>query len=175
MSDNNAVNSDNAPVNFIDLLNKPLSDSQRPNLPGSKHFYGRIIAVEDGESSTKKTPCIRFRVRLTDPSEDVTDEEMKKITDKGMNLSDYEVYADFYWVPRAMFMLDNFLVSLGAPENANKLEVLSVEVSDPNRPPRVTSTTNDKFRGLEVICKTGAADDQGRVFPRLEMLAGVKR
>ena len=154
-------------VDFRDLLNKPLSDfPDRPQLPGAKTFYGKLLGIEGGHSKNKGTPYFRFHVRLTDPGDDAK-EGTKKIVDAGFSLADYQVYSDFYITPNAMVMLRRFLTSLGFSQDASFSENLKL---DPNGNP--TAKTVEVIRGLDIVCRTQAADDQGRVFQNLDMIAG---
>jgi len=161
-----------SPVDLRDLLNKPLSDfPDLPDLPGGKYFYGKLIGMTAGHSQQKQTPYFRFAVRLTDPGKDVTAAELQKIADGGFSLADYQVYSDFYLTPGAMRMFRRFLTSLGFPESASFMEALSLD-SESGNP---TSETIDKIRGLDVLCKTQAPADNGRVYSNLDTISGVKR
>lgn len=159
------------PTDFRDLLSKPLADfPDRPNLPGNKHFFGKLIGMSAGHSTNKGTPLYKFDVRLTDPGEDVRPEEIKKITDAGFNLADYQVFSNFYLTPNAMVMFRRFLISLGFNEASSFKENLSL--ADTGEP---TAETIDKIRGLDVLVKTQPADENGRVFQTLDSIVGVKR
>lgn len=159
-------------IDLRDLLSKPLSDfPDRPNLPGGKHFYGKIIGIGTTHSKVKGTPGYHVAVRLTDPGQDVTEAEKAKIADAGFNIADYEVGSDFWITPGSMTFLRRFLISLGFPENASFMENLSL---DPHGNP--TPETVEKVRGLDVIIRTPPADDQGRVFlNNVDSISGVKR
>src|ERR1051325_4455425 len=159
------------PVDLQDLLNKPMSEyPDMPNLPGAKHFYGKITGVLAGNSRQKGTPYYRFQVRLTDPGDDVTKEELDKIANAGFSLSDYEVYADMWLTPNSMRMLRRFVESLGFPPNASFRENLKLD--DAGMP---TAETLEAVRGLDVFCRTQAADDNGRVYSNLDTISGVKK
>lgn len=153
------------------LLTSPLSDfPDLPDLPGGKHFYGKIVGVESKNSSQKGTPFYQFNVRFTDPGKDVTKEELDKITSAGFSLADYQPYASFYLTPAAMKIIRRFMDSLGFPASASIVENLSL---DDNFNP--TAATIEKIRGLDVLCRTQKADEQGRVYMNLDSIAGTKR
>lgn len=159
------------PIDLRDLLNKPLGDyPDRPNLPGAKTFFGKLVKVETDHSRQKKTPLFRFFARLTDPGKDVTQAEMKAVADAGFSLADYEVFAEYYVTPNAMPIFRRFVESLGFPPNVTFVESLKL---DENCNP--TQETQELIRGKDVICRTQAPDDQGRVFARLDSIQGTKR
>jgi hypothetical protein len=158
------------PVDFRDLLSKPLGDfPDRPNLPGAKSFYGKLLSLGAGVSAQKGTPHFRFTVRLTDGGQDVKSTDLEKIAAAGFSLADYEVYSDFWLTPNSMPMLRSFLVSLGFPENATFKEVL--KLNDFGEP---TSDSQEAIRGLDVIVRTQNADENGRVYAKLDRIAGKK-
>ena len=164
--------SDETPLDIRDLLSKPLSDfPDRPNLPGGRHFYGKLTSFAATFSKTKKTPGYHVGIRLTDPGADVTKAELDVISNAGFAVGDYEVGSDFWLTPGSMVFLRRFLVSLGFPESASFVENLGLD-NDGNPTP----ATQDKIRGLDVIVATPPADDQGRVFTNnLDSVVGVKR
>lgn len=159
-------------IDLRDLLNRPLSDfPDRPNLPGGKHFYGKITNFAATHSRVKGTPGYHVGVRITDPGQDVTEAEKTKIADAGFSLADYEAGSDFWLTPNSMVFLRRFMNSLGFPEGASLTQALSL---DENGNP--TPETIDKLRGLDVLIKTPPADDQGRVFlNNVDTISGVKR
>ncbi len=154
------------------LLTKPLGDyPDLPDLPAAKHFYGKIISVSADLSSKKQTPLFHFPVRLTDQGDDVTEEEMKKIRENGFSLADYSVFADFYLTPNAMKMLRRFCEGFGLPTNVPVFESMKLDPQTLNP----TEATQELFRGRDVLCRTGAKDQNGRVYLRLDSIAAVKR
>ena len=163
--------SDNPPIDLRDLLSKPMSDfPDLPDLPSAKHFYGKILQMTSGHSTQKKTPFYQFDVRLTDPGEDVTPAELKKIADAGFSLSDYQVYAQLYLTPNTMRQLRRFVQSLGFPPNISFVENLKLdEGCNP------TSETQDVVRGLDVLVKTQSMAENGRVYNNLDQIAGVAK
>ncbi len=166
MSDNNDA------LDLRELLNKPAGDfPDLPDLPPAKTFYGKIIGMVPGLSTQKQTPYFEFKVRLTDPGEDVDKREMDKIREAGFSLADYDTIAQFYLTPNAMKMFRRFQESLGLPINVPIVEVWKLDPQTLNP----TDETQDLIRGRDVICRTGAKDDKGRVYRRLDSIAGIKR
>ena len=158
------------PVNLIELLGKPMSDfPDLPNLPGMKWFYGKLLDITADHSSVKKTPLYDFSIRITDPGKDVTAGEIKAISDGGFSLSDYEAHAKFYVTPNALKMLRRFVTSLGFPPSVSFIEALALDPTTGNP----TDATKEKLRGIDVMFRTPAADDQGRVFlSNVDMVTG---
>ena len=158
------------PVDFRDLLDKPMADfPDRPSLPGKKTFFGKLTALSAGVSSQKGTPFFRFDARLTDGGKDVRPVDLEPIANAGFSLADYDVWAEFYLTPGAMPMLRSFLQSLGFSPSTTFKEAL--KLNDSGEP---TADSQDAVRGLDIICRTQAAGDNGRVYGRLDMMAGAK-
>lgn len=161
---------ENEAVDFRDLLSKPLGDfPDRPNLPGAKTFYGKLVSLSAGLSKAKGTPFFRFDVRLTDGGQDVKPTDLEPLVKGGFSLADYETFAEFYLTNGAMPMLRRFLQSIGFAEGTTFKEAL--RLSDNYEP---TPESQEAIRGIDVICRTQAPDDQGRVFNRLDSLMGRK-
>jgi hypothetical protein len=158
------------PVNLVDLLGKPMSDfPDLPNLPGMKWFYGKLLDVTADHSSQKKTPLYDFSIRITDPGKDVSAAELKAVTDAGFSLADYEAHAKFYLTPNALKMLRRFVTSLGFPPSVSFIEALALDPATGNP----TAETKEKILGRDVMFRTPAADDQGRVYlSNVDMVTG---
>lgn len=157
-------------VDFRDLLRQPMANfPDRPNLPGGKHFYGKLTKCSFDYSTRQGTPYLQFDARLTDPGNDVPSEAMDELAKAGLSLADYDTYSRFYLTPRAMPMLRRFLETLGFPQgNFDKQLKLSKQCEP-------TAETQEVVRGLDVLVRTQLADEQGRVFPNLDMMIGTKR
>lgn len=167
--DTETVNETETVPDLHALLDAPLSDfPDRPSLPGLALFSGMLISCKADVSSQKKTPFLRFDARLTDPGKDVPASSMRKITDAGFTLADYEVWGEFYLTKAAMPMLRAFLLSLGFSESMSTKEQLKL---DDNYAP--TQETQDAIRGKEVTCQTQAPGDNGRVYGRLNNIVGT--
>lgn len=157
---------------YRELLKQPMSNfPDRPNLPGNKTFYGKLIGMSATVSAVKGTPGLHLDIKLTDPGSDVPREEMDMIAAAGFSLADYSVGKNFWITSNSMIFLRRFLVSLGFPENASFAETLKL---DENGIP--TAETQDVIRGLDVAVVTPFADEQGRVFlNNVENVTGMRR
>ncbi len=164
----------NAPVNFLELLAEPMDNFVRkPNLPGEKTFFGKILRIEAGKGRPpNEYPLYRLQVRLTDPGPDVPKESIKALAEAGYNLTDFEVYRDFYLNSRnALAFLTEFVKTLGFPTNIDIFTALKID--------RVsglpTAETQTLLQGRDVVCTTGKANEKGQVWPNLDSVAGVQR
>lgn len=160
------------PIDLRDLLSKTAGDfPDRPDLPAAKTFFGKLISVAADRSRQKQTPLLRFSVRLTDPGKDVTASEMERITKEGFTLADYDTTAEYYLTPAAMPMLRRFLETIGMGTNVSFIDFLKLD-------PQTclpTSETQEVIRGQDVIARTQSLSENGRVYLRLDSVAGVKR
>lgn len=170
-------------LDLRDLLDRPLSDfPDRPNLPGGKHFYGKLAGLEASrETSEKATPFLRFTGRLTDPGEDVPKDEMAKLREMGFALSDYEFGRKFHITPGAMPFLRRFLVSLGASENVSFVKILALSPdyhpANPETYARaITSQSIENIRGRDVLIKTPMPYGENRVvfLNNVDEIIGIK-
>jgi hypothetical protein len=164
----------NAPVNFLELLAEPLSNFVRkPNLPGEKTFFGKILRIEAGKGRPpNEYPLYRVHVRLTDPGPDVSKETINALREAGYNLGDFEVYRDFYLNSRgSLAFLKDFVETLGFPTNVDVFTVLKID----RQTGLPTPETQTLLQGRDVVGMTGPANEKGQVWPNLNSLAGVKR
>src|SRR5262249_3719558 len=155
-----------------DLLKQPMSNfPDRPNLPGNKTFYGKLIGMSSTLSTVKQTPGLHLEIKLTEPGNDVPREATDMIAAAGFSLADYPVGKNFWITSNSMIFLRRFLLSLGFPENASFAEILKL---DEHGIP--TAETQDVIRGLDVTVVTPLADEQGRVFlNNVENVTGVRK
>jgi len=163
-------------LDLRELLGKSLADFPTlPDLPEKKTFYGRITGISAGNSTKKGTPYFDIGVRLTDPGKDVTEKDMADIKAKGFSLTDYDTYARFYLtqggISHPMYGLRPFMESLGFASNVRLDELLRLDPENFNP----TEETQELLRGREVICRTDAANEDGKVFRQLNLVAGIKR
>ena len=160
----------NDTVDFRDLLHSPLSDfPDKPSLPAESLFYGKLIGLGAGRSKEKQTPYLRFSVRLEEPSKDIAPSRLAAIEGAGFSLGDYDVYSDFYLTKPSMPMLRGFMDSIGL---GGKSFVEALKLSPETCAP--TPESQDVVRGVAIVCRTGKANDNGRIFSNLDMIAGRK-
>jgi len=142
-----------------------------PDLPPAKTFFGKLVSVAADVSREKKTPFFRFTARITDPGKDVTESELEKIKSAGFSLADYNVTSDHYLTPNSMRMFRRFMESLGFPPNVSFVDALKLNPETLNP----TEETQELIRGKDVIMRTPAMDGNGRVYNRMDSMAGTKR
>lgn len=97
-------------ANISDILNRPAEDVKPPpTLPVGT--YGTVIKglPEQGESSKKKTPYLRFAHQITSIGEDVDEDEVKLFEADGDKIVGKVITNDFYTTESALFMLTEFL------------------------------------------------------------------
>lgn len=157
-------------VDLRELLSRPMSDfPDLPDLPPKSDFFGKIIGIQSKLSTNKGTPFFQIDARLTDPGPNVSAAALKKITDGGFSLADYNVYSEFYLTPKAMIMFRRFLTSLGFAENLNFIVALKL---DENLNP--TPATLEVLQGRDVSCRTQDYYN-GRVMNKLDQMMGLKK
>lgn len=77
-----------------ELMSMPQDDLPDPQILPPKHFYGQILGYRQDVSpfdKTGNTQAIFYRVQLTEPAEDVTEEEVEAIKASGVELSAYQL------------------------------------------------------------------------------------
>lgn len=105
-------------ANISDILNRPAEDVEAPK-PLPVGSYNAIVVglPEQGESSKKKTPYLRFSYKITSPREDV-DEEAITEYETGKDgektpIAGKILTSDYYLTNDALFMLTDMLEALG--------------------------------------------------------------
>src|SRR5580765_1434929 len=103
---------------FRDLLRKPIGDwESRQPLPMG-HYYGKVVDIDEGNSSKKGTKYYAFFVQPTEAGPDLDQSKLA-----GYNLSDYEFPnrrfpngPSVIWItPGAMPMNRTFFENMGFP------------------------------------------------------------
>lgn len=90
-------------VNFAEILSKKVEETERPKPLPAGNYVASIVKHEFGESSQKKTPYIRFWLRMMSPMDDVDQSLLPN------NWQQKELRLDFYLTDEAMFRLKDFL------------------------------------------------------------------
>jgi hypothetical protein len=113
-------------ANISDILNRKAEDVEAPKPlpPGS---YNCIVKglPEQGESSKKKTPFLKFTLQITSPREDVDEEAIEEYGDVVGKTID----ATYYITDDALFMLTDFLESLGIDFTGGKSVSAAIDES----------------------------------------------
>jgi hypothetical protein len=95
-------------LDFSKLLQKPAAEAKKPPVLPPGTYTGVIKKWSPGESSTKKTPFIRFDIGLTDWPDDVEEQDKE-----GIDLSTRSTRVEFYLTDDATYRLSEFIASLG--------------------------------------------------------------
>lgn len=111
-------------ANISDILNRPGEDVEPPKtLPAGS--YSCIVKglPEQGESSKKKTPYLRFSFQITAPLDieesDIVEYETTK-DGEGRKIVGTIVTSDYYLTDNALFMLTDMLTNLGVDWEGGK-------------------------------------------------------
>lgn len=121
-------------ANISDILNRPAEDVEAPKPlpPGS---YNCIVKglPEQGESSKKKTPYLRFSFQIVAPREDVEEDaiieyETGKDGEK-TPIAGKILTSDYYLTNDALFMLTDMLEALGIDFTGGKSVSAAIDES----------------------------------------------
>lgn len=105
-------------ANISDILNRPAEDVEAPK-PLPVGSYNCIVKglPEQGESSLKKTPFLKFSFQIVSPREDVEEADIEEFetnkTGEKTPIVGRIVTSDYYLTNEALFMLTDMLESLG--------------------------------------------------------------
>lgn len=108
----------NKQTSFESILDIPADEVERPQ-PMPVGTYDVVVRglYEQGESSQKKTPFVRFTYTFVAAGEDVDEEELAAIlTDKEGNvhpIKEKTIKDTYYTTPDAMFRLTDALENMG--------------------------------------------------------------
>lgn len=104
-------------INVSDFLNMPSGKSVRPVALPIETYSGIITSFERGESRQRKTPLVRFNVRLLDWPASIPESARMQPDGDGVlqpiDLSKKTFRSDFFITEDALFRLDDFLRSCG--------------------------------------------------------------
>ncbi len=103
---------------FESILDTPAADVERPQPMPIGTYDGVVKGLyEQGESSQKKTPFVRFTYTFLAALDDVDEEELTTLlTDKDGNvhaLNEKTIRDTYYTTPDAMFRLTDTLENMG--------------------------------------------------------------
>jgi hypothetical protein len=105
-------------ANISDILNRPAEDVEAPK-PLPVGSYNCVVKglPEQGESSVKKTPYLRFSFQIVSPREDVEASDIEEFetnkTGEKTPIAGRIITSDYYLTNEALFMLTDFLEALG--------------------------------------------------------------
>ncbi len=98
-------------ANISDILNRPAEDVKPPpQLPPGSYVTVIKGLPEQGESSKKKTPYLRFSYQVTAIGDDVDPDDVAAFENEGENPIIGKVLTnDYYTTEASLFMLTQFL------------------------------------------------------------------
>lgn len=104
-------------ADFKQHLNVNLDEVEKPPLYPIGTYHGLINGnCEYGESPDKKTPYVRFKIKLLNFGDDIAEEDRV-----GIKLG-REMRKDFYLTPDSIYRLKDQLVKLGIPTAGRTLQ-----------------------------------------------------
>jgi len=95
---------------FESILDMPASEVERPK-PLPAGTYDAIVKglYEEGQSSQKKTPFVRFTYAITNAGDDVDADELAEMG----GIAEKTIKDTYYTTPEAMFRLTDALENMG--------------------------------------------------------------
>lgn len=110
---------------FESILDTPVADVERPK-PMPAGTYDCIVRglYEQGESTKKKTPFVKFTYAFQAALDDVDEDELKEmLTDKDGNvtpITERTIRDTYYTTPDALFRLTDALEAMGIEDLDSK-------------------------------------------------------
>lgn len=148
-------------ANISDILNRPAEEVKAPpTLPvGSYHTIIKGLP-EQGESSKKKTPYLRFSYQIAAVGPDVDEDEVAAYEADGKKIVGSVVTNDYYTTEAALFILTEFLQDLGIDFTGGKSVSAAIDES-PNQEVVIyikQEPSQDGKRFFARIAKTAKAE-----------------
>jgi len=101
-------------TNFQDILNRPSEEIKpMPTLPLGSYHTVVIGLPEQGESSKKKTPQLKFTHKIIAPLDDVDPDAITEFEAEGETITGQEIENIFYVTPKSANMLKEFIINCG--------------------------------------------------------------
>ena len=101
-------------ANFQDILNRPSEEIKPPPTLPMGSYHSVVIGLpEQGESSRKKTPQLKFMHKIIAPLDDVDPEAIAEFEAEGETIAGQEVENIFYVTPKSANMLKEFITNCG--------------------------------------------------------------
>lgn len=95
---------------FESILDTPATEVERPKPLPAGTYEGIVQGLfEQGESSKKKTPYVRFTYKVTSALDDVDSDELEEMG----GLADKTIKDTYYTTPEALFRLTDTLEAMG--------------------------------------------------------------
>jgi hypothetical protein len=150
-------------ANISDILNRPAEDVKPPpTIPAGSYLTIVKGLPEQGESSKKKTPYLRYSYQITAIGPDVDEDEVKAYEADGEHkIIGSIIKNDYYTTEDALFILTGFLEDLEIDFSSGKSVSAAIDES-PNREVVVYikhEPSMDGRRFFAKIAKTAKASD----------------
>lgn len=101
-------------VDFGAMLKKKIDDTKRPEAKPAGTYQGVINSFKFGESAQKKTPYLQLVVNNVQPGDDVDRDQLSSYRENFPGVIEkWQVTYEFYLTDDALFMLKEFLQSMG--------------------------------------------------------------
>lgn len=149
-----------AATSFESILDTPSAEVERPK-PLPAGTYDAIVKgmYEEGVSSQKKTPFVRFTYALSAAGEDVDEDELKELlTDKDGNteaIGSKTIKDTYYTTPDALFRLTDTLANMGLDTEADGVTIRQLLSETPNQ-------------SIRIVVGHRASDDGTQIFAEVK-------
>lgn len=110
-------------VDFKSLLSKPADTVERPKPLPAGTYHGMIGAYKFDESKNKKTPYVRFDLKVHRAGSDVDPEAVN-----GIDLSKKNLRRDYYLTDDALYRLKDLIESCGISTTGRSFNELIPEL-----------------------------------------------
>ena len=111
-----------ANANFTDILNRPSEEIKpAPVLPQGSYHAVVLGLPEQGESSQKKTPQLKFILKILAPLEDVSEDDIAEFEALGEKLVGQEIENILYITDKSAIMLKEFILNCGVDLSGRSL------------------------------------------------------
>lgn len=108
---------------FRELLKQNTDEIKRPNPTPAGTWYGLVHNYEYGESKEKKTPYVRYGVRLTAPGADISEEDKNSGEFVGR-----EYDKDYFLTPDALWRLSEMIGTMSVKTTGRPLDETIPEI-----------------------------------------------
>lgn len=145
---------------FESILDTPADAVERPK-PIPAGTYAAVVRgmYEEGVSSQKKTPFVRFTYALVAAGDDVDEDELKALlTDKEGNTSPIgskTIKDTYYTTPDALFRLTDCLGTMGLDVEGSGMTIRQLLSETPNRE-------------LNILVSHRASEDGQQIFAEVK-------
>jgi len=101
-------------ANFQDILNRPSEEIKPPAVLPMGSYHTIVMGLpEQGVSSLKKTPYLKFTLKIIAPLDDVDPDAITEFQADGETIAGQEVDNTLYVTDKSANMLKEFLINCG--------------------------------------------------------------